>query len=260
MRKLACCILPLAIISCKNSTSVINMNGAYSMIKQNFKGYKIDTTSAENRQLKIYIDSIMMYALVNPSQDVSAFAIGNFAINSGKLIENIIYNATENLQSTDILSDTVSITKNDTGYVQEMSKILSDKGQIKITETYRSTAANATSLLDGIWKQVSSYALHGNDTITHKDIEYKAFYAGNFAYGDYYTDSLQQKSTGISYGTFSIDSSHRLTEMITVSTWPELNGKTFVLDIMTNGNDFFTQTATNATGDKEISVYERLEK
>jgi hypothetical protein len=236
------------------------MNGAYSMLTQNVKGKGIDTTSAENRQLKIYIDSVMMYVLVNPAQNVSAFAVGAFTVDSGKLTESIIYNATENLQSTDVLSDTVSITKNDTGYMQVMSKILSDKGGIKITETYRSTSTNATSLLDGIWKQVSSYALRGTDTITHKDIEYKAFYASNFAYGDYYTDSLQQKSTGISYGTFSIDSSHHLTETITVSTWPELNGKTFVLDITINGNDSFTQTAVNATGDKEISVYERLKK
>ncbi len=229
------------------------MNGAYSMVAQNFKGKVVDTTSVENRQLKIYMGSVMMYVLVNPSQDASAFAVGTFATEPGKLIENIMYNATENLQSTDVLSDTVSITKNDSGYIQTMSKMMSE-GEIKITETYRSTGIDATSLLDGIWKQVSSYAVHGNDTIIHKDIEYKAFYAGNFAYGDYYTDSLQQKSTGISYGTFSIDSSHHLTEMITVSTWPELIGKTFVLDIMTSGNDFFTQTATTiATGDKEIS-------
>ena len=236
------------------------MNGAYSMVTQNFKGKSIDTTSAENRQLKIYMDSVMMYVLVNPAQDVSAFAVGKFSIESGRLIENILYNATENLQSTDILLDTVNITKNDTGYVQTMSKVMSDKGEIKITETYRLTGTNATSLLDGIWKQVSSYALRGNDTIIHKDIEYKAFYAGNFAYGDYYVDPSQQKRTGISYGTFSIDSSHHLTETITVSTWPELNGKTFVLDITTNGNDAFTQIAINATGDKEISVYERVKK
>ena len=236
------------------------MNGAYSMLTQNFKGNAIDTTSSENRQLKIYMDNVMMYVLVNPVQDVSAFAVGTFSSDSGKLIENIIYNATENLQSMDTLPDTVSITKNDTGYTQVMSKILSDKGEIKITETYRSTGINSTSVLDGIWKQGLSYALRGNDTITHKDIEYKSFYAGNFAYGDYYTDSLQQKSTGISYGTFSLDSSNHLTETITASTWPELNGKTFVLDIAINGNDSFTQTAVNATGDKEISVYERLKK
>ncbi len=232
------------------------MNGAYTMIKQNFKGNSVDTTSAENNQLKIYIDSVMMYVLVNHAQDVSAFAIGKFSIDSGKLIEHIIFNATENLQSTDIFSDTVTIEKNDTGYVQTTTK-MSDKGEIKITETYRSAGTNTTSPIDGIWKQVSSYALRGNDTIKHNDIEYKAFYKGNFSYGDYYTDSLQ-KRTGISYGTFSMDSNNNLTETINVSTWNELNGKTFVLDITMSGNDSFTQTAINSTGDKEISVYERV--
>jgi hypothetical protein len=256
MRRLACFFL-LAIISCNSSTSVTNMNGAYTMVKQNFKGNSVDTTSAENKQLKIYIDSVMMYVLVNHAQDVSAFAIGKFSIDSGKLIEHITYNATENLQSTDIFSDTVTITKNDTGYVQTTSKTASDKGKIKITETYKSAGTNTLSLLDGIWKQVSSYALRGRDTIQHNDIEYKAFYAGNFSYGDYYTDSMQ-KRTGISYGTFSIDSSHQLTETITASTWPELSGKTFVLDITINGKDSFTQTAINATGDKEISLYEKV--
>jgi len=226
------------------------------MIKQNFKGNSVDTTSAENNQLKIYIDSVMMYVLVNHAQDVSAFAIGKFSIDSGKLIEHITYNATENLQSTNLFSDTVTITKTDTGYIQTTSKTASE-GEIKITETYKSVGANTSSLLDGIWKQVTSYALRGRDTIRHTDLEYKAFYAGNFSYGDYYTDSLQ-KRTGISYGTFSIDSNHQLTETITASTWTELSGKTFVLDITINGKDSFTQTAINATGDKEISVYERV--
>jgi hypothetical protein len=199
-----------------------------------------------------------MYVLMNPSQDVSAFAVGKFSIDSGKLIEHILYNATENLQSTDVFSDTVEINKNDTGYVQTSSKLVSDKGQINITETHRSTAANTTSILDGIWKQVSSYALRGNDTMKHNDIEYKAFYAGNFSYGDYYDDSLKQKRTGVSYGTFSIDSSCNLTETIAVSTWPELIDKTFVLSITKNNNESFTQTTVNAKGDKEISVYERV--
>jgi len=234
------------------------MDGAYKMVKQNFNGNGVDTTSTENNQLKIYAGNVMMYVLTNSSQDVSAFAVGKFSIDSGKLIENILYNATENLQSTDVFADTVNIGKNDTGYVQTASKLVSDKGQIKITETYRSTAANTTSILDGIWKQVSSYALRGNDTIKHNDVEYKAFYAGNFSYGDYYADSAQQKATGISYGTFSIDSSNNLTETINVSTWPELIDKTFVLTITKNGNDSFTQTAVNVTGDKEISVYERV--
>ena len=257
MKRLVYILLPV-IVSCNTSTGVINMNGAYTMEKQNFKGNGIDTNSVENNQLKIYAGNVMMYTLVNPSQDVSAFAVGKFSVNGDKLIENITYNATENLQSTDVFSDTVNIAKNDTGYVQTMSKVMSDKGEIKITETYRSAGTNTPSLLDGIWKQVSSYALRGNDTIKHSDIEYKAFYAGNFSYGDYYTDSIQQKRTGISYGTFSMDSNNNLTETITASTWPELIGKTFVLGITINGSDGFTQTTTNATGDKEISVYERV--
>jgi hypothetical protein len=257
MKKLACFLL-IGLISCKESKNVtMRIDGVYKMMQQNFKDSGVDTTSAETNQLKIYAGNVMMYVLMNQSQDVSAFAVGKFSIDSGKLIEHILYNATENLQSTDVFSDTVNINKNDTGYVQTSTKV-SDRGAIKITEIYKSTAANNTSIIDGIWKQVSSYALRGSDTIKHNDIEYKAFYAGNFSYGDYYTDSSQQKRTGISYGTFSIDSSNNLTETITVSTWPELVGKTFVLGITKNSNDAFTQTAVNATGDKEISMYEKV--
>jgi hypothetical protein len=55
-----------------------------------------------------------------------------------------------------------------------------------------------------------------------------------------------------------MDSSHNLTETITASTWPELIGQTFVLDIRTDGKDSFIQATYNATGDKEISTYERV--
>ena len=259
MKKLACFLL-IALINCKQSKNVaVQIDGAYKMLQQNFKGSGVDTTSTETNQLKIYAGNVMMYVLMNQSQDVSAFAVGNYAVNAGKLAEHIVYNATENLQSLDVFSDTVNINKNDTGYVQTSTKI-SDRGPINITEIYKSTATNDTSIIDGIWKQTSSYALRGGDTIKHNDIEYKAFYAGNFSYGDYYTDSLQQKRTGISYGTFSMDNNNNLTETITVSTWAELNNRTFVLAITKNGNDSFTQTATNATGDKEISVYERVKQ
>jgi hypothetical protein len=257
MRNFACIVL-IVLAGCHGATKKVSMNGAYSLNKQNFKGTTIDTTSFENRQLKIYTDSIMMYVLVNPPQDVSAFAVGKYSFSGGKLIENILYNATENLQSTDIFSDTVDIEKNDTGYIQTMSKRTTGNGAIKITGTYHTAGANTASLIDGVWKQVSSYALRGNDTIWHQDMEYKAFYGGYFSYGDYFSDSTQQKRTGISYGTFSMDSSHNLTETITASTWPELIGQTFVLDIRTDGKDSFIQATYNATGDKEISTYERV--
>ncbi|MEP6683127.1 MAG: hypothetical protein ABJA35_07700, partial [Parafilimonas sp.] len=74
MKKLSCILLITAILSCNRSISVINMNGVYKMQKQNFRGKGLDTTSLENNQLKIYIDSVMMYVLVNHAQDVSAFA------------------------------------------------------------------------------------------------------------------------------------------------------------------------------------------
>jgi hypothetical protein len=41
------------------------MNGAYTMEKQNFKGNGVDTSSTENKQLKIYAGNVMMYTLVN---------------------------------------------------------------------------------------------------------------------------------------------------------------------------------------------------
>lgn len=257
MKRIACIFL-IAIAGCSTATDSTNLNGAYLMKQQHIKNNDVDTITVENRQLKIYAGNVMMYVLFNPSQDASAFAVGRYSFSSGKLAETILYNATENLQNNIPFSDTVQIEKNDSGYVQVTSRPMGAKGAVKVTETYLTAGTNATSLVDGVWKQVSSYALRGNDTIRHNDIEYKAFYSGYFSYGDYYTDTIQQNRTGISYGTFSMDSSHNLTETITASTWPELVGKTFVLGITVSGKDSFTQVTYNPTGDKEISVYERI--
>jgi hypothetical protein len=259
MNRFACCVLLLAALSCNNSNNKINMNGAYSMITQSFKGSAIDTTFTQHRQLKIYADSFMMYVRVNPADGVSAFGVGTFSIDSGKLTENIMYSATDSLQNTNTFSGTVNIIKNDTGYEQVIPKIMSDKGEIKLTEEYKSVGTAATSPLDGAWKQVSSYVFRGNNSVKMNDVEYKTFYAGNFTYGDYFTDSLNKKHTGISYGTFALDNNNHLKETITQSTWPAITGKTFELDITLNTADSFTEKKTNANI-KEVSVYERLKK
>ncbi len=62
------------------------------------------------------------------------------------------------------------------------------------------------------------YAVHGNDTIIHKDIEYKAFYAGNFAYGNIIQIHCNKKYWRSVTAHFQLTAVIILhTEMITVS-------------------------------------------
>ncbi len=254
-------MLVLIITGCSNpeKTTPIIMPGAYSMISQSFKGAAIDTTFTQHKQLKIYTGDYMMYVRLNPADSVSAFGVGTYSTDSGKLTEKIIYSATDTTENTNTFSGTVNITKTDAGYEQVIPEIMSDKGKIRLTEEYKSISAGAESPLDGVWKQDSAYFTVGKDTFQDKNVQYVIFYKGNFAFGYVASDVADKKHTSIVYGTFTLDNSKMKTTVVASSSRSS-EGKTFDSEIMMNGVDEYTETNKADNGDKSIVKYKRLKK
>jgi len=262
MTKYVCAMLILALAGCSNPkpSPAGNMDGAYNMLSQTFKGNAIDTTFTAHKQLKIYAGRYMMYVRVNPADSVSAFGIGTFSMDSGKLTENILYSATDTTENTSPFSGTVNIVKNSKGYEQVIPEIMSDKGKLRLTEEYESVGTNATSPLDGTWKQTKGYTYKGKDTVYWHTIKYKVFYAGNFVHGNYFSGPGHKSHVVITYGIFVMNDSNHIKETITASTSTALNGKTVTLDIALQGADAFTQTIAAENGATEVDVFRRLRK
>ncbi len=255
-------LLLLTVYSCSNEGAKEpgRMQGAYNMLSQSFKGISLDTTYTNRTQFKIYADDYMMYLRINRANSVSAFGIGTYKFDSGKLTENIIYSTAGNMEIPESTMDSADIKKTGKGYELVMPNIMSDKGVLTITEEYKSVGKPVISPLDGAWKNTAHYFIIGNDTTKLNDKLYKIFYAGYWATGILSIDSTTQPNTEIMYGTFEMAGSNKIKEAVITATNTALRGQTFEGDIEMKSTDEFKQTITTPTGLKYVDGYQRLKK
>ncbi len=255
-------LLLLILYSCSNGGLIETgrMQGAYNMLSQSFNSISLDTTYTNRTQLKIYADDYMMYLRINLANSVSAFGIGTYKFDSGKLKENIIYSTAGEMEIPGSTLDSFNITGNNKGYEQVIAQIMSDKGLLRVTEVYESLGKPAASPLDGAWKNTANYTINGNDTTKLNDRLYKIFYAGHWGTGLFGIDSLQRGNTNIAYGTFEMDGNNKIKETVITATSAALRGQAFEGDIEIKGTNEFKQTITMPTGVKYVEVYQRLKK
>lgn len=262
MRKIIPSVLLLSLVACNNTTpkESLAMPGAYSMLSQAIKGSNVDTTYTALQQLKIYTADYFMYANVNPADSVSAFGIGTYSSDTGVVTEHAIFAGADSTSSASPATFTLEVSKKDSGYQQVIPDIESQGQKFRLTEDYKTISSTATSPLDGVWKQTKYYYIKGKDTTLEEVVQYKTYYAGHFIWGNSYVDSAKKTHTGIGYGTFTMDGTSKVKETIMASTYSQIKGMTFDIDISTNGADAFSQTITNADSTKTVEYYERLKK
>lgn len=254
----------LAIAGCTNNpekTALMSMPGAYNMLSQTTTYAKKDTTYTTLKQLKIYTDTHMMYVQTNPADSVSAFGIGTYTANGDTVTENIIYNASDTSANPNPQSFTLIITKTGKGYKQLIPEIQTRDGRkVKLTEEYETSGNDIKSALDGAWKETKAYNIKGKDSTLNKNIQYKTYFHGYFIFGHTYLDSANIVHTGMGYGIFEMPAGNKVNEHVLASTYSQLRGKSFDIDIEMNGTDEFKQTITNDDGTKSVELYQRLKK
>ncbi len=255
MRRLWHVLAVVTLAACSEKKETISINGVYTMRSQAFKGAGIDTTATYNKLLKIYTGSFMMFAAVGPANASGSFGVGTYTINGNTLFENTIYSASDTMQRDVAFADTAQLIKGPETLTLAGNVII-DKGTVQVTEIYEPVTAGNPSPIDGIWKQASAYTIKGRDTIHWNDVQYKAFYKGSFAYGEYIAGFA--KSTYVSYGTFTLQA-ETLTETIREANTPSTVSKTVTLKVVMNDADTFIQTIATPDG-QEVTVYKRMAK
>jgi hypothetical protein len=255
-------ILFLAAIGCNNAPEkeALAMSGAYSMLSQSVKGEKVDTSYTSLKQLKIYTDDQMMYANVNPADSVSSFGVGSYSSSMDTITETVLYNASDSSSSDSAQSYHLTIQKTEKGYSQVIPEIGMGAQKIKLTEEYETVGTKTTSPLDGLWKMTKGYNVKGTDTSKSDGIQYKIYNAGHFMFGNTWTDSTKKLHTGIGFGTFTMDGTTKVKESVTASTYYQIRGQSFDIEIEMTGTDEFKQTLTSKDGSKIIEYYQRVKK
>ena len=252
----------LFIMGCNTSDKKenVSMPGAYKMLSQNVKSDKTDTTNTSLQQMKIYTDDYMMYANVNLADSIGSFGIGPYTSDIDTITENVIYNASDTSGTINPGTYKLVIEKTTKGYKQIIPDILSQGQHIKLTEEYESTGTAAKSPLDGAWKQTKSYSVNGKDTTVEKVTQYKTYYAGHIIWGQTYIDYKKKIHTGMGFGKFEMSGNNKLKESMIASTFYQVRGHDFDIDVEMKGTDEFTQTIHNTDSSKSVEIYQRLKK
>jgi hypothetical protein len=259
MKNLIFCFIVLAAIGCNTST-VNNMPGAYLMTSQTVNNGKTETKYTTLKQLKIYTDSFWMYTQVNPVDSLSAFGVGSYSVDTGTVTENVIFSARDTTYNTSRPTYKLNIKKTPDGYEQIIPDIVIDSQKSRLTEVYQAVGTTAKTPLDGVWKEINSYILKGNDTTKNARTQYKAFHAGYFMFGSSNKDSASKNYTVIGFGTFKWTNDTKIEETDLNATHSIVAGQTFPIDIEMTGNDNYKQTITQPDGTKSVEYYERVKK
>lgn len=259
MRNLILCFISLSLLSC-NSKEDLNMPGTYLMLSQTLNDGTNDTKYTSLKQLKTYTDDFFMYTQVNPDDSVSAFGVGSYNIDSGKVVENVIYSSSDSTFNDAPVTYRLEIDKTPDGYTQVIPEIVTRGQKYKLTEDYNKVGTDVKSPLDGVWKETKSYVISGNDSVLNNRTQYKSFANGYFMFGQTVKDSSSGIHTGIGFGTFVMNGENQAKETDLNSTYSIIAGNTFIVDIEWDGQDRYKQMINNADGTKGLEFYERLKK
>jgi hypothetical protein len=262
MKKImAISLLFAAACSTASKKEPLQMSGAYQMKSMSLKNEKIDTSSSNLLQLKMYTADYMMYANVNPGDSVSSFGVGTYAINNDTLTENVFYRGSDTSMNDSEAAYKLTITKTGNGYTQAIPDIeWGSQGKVTLSENYESVGTASASPLDGLWKLEKGYNIKGTDTSVNTVTQFKMYHNGHFMFGHTWRDSAQKISTGMGYGSFTMDGNTKLVETVKASNYSSIRGQTIEIAIELNGADGYTQTITSADGVKSVEVYERVKR
>jgi hypothetical protein len=252
----------LVLFGCNNAANkMVSMAGAYNMDSSSvFDGEKT-STSDRIKEFKIYTYDHMMWVNMNPADSVSRFGIGRYSYDTGQVIENIIYGATDSTANTNPASFTLLIEKTDRGYKQVISELRSRGKTYRLSEYYETVSTAVKTPLDGAWKAVKMYTIKGKDTTLVQNVtQFKTYFAGHFMFGHTYLDSTKRLHTGIGYGSFEMNGPNKIKEHVETTTYYQIRGKTIDIDIEMMGTNGFKQTITDPDGTKNVEEYELLKK
>jgi hypothetical protein len=259
--KLAIASVMLLFIGCTDSAKKesLSMSGAYQMKSVSIKSDQLDTSYTNVNQLKIYTGDYMMYANINSPDSVSSFGIGSYTSGADSVTENVIYSAGDSAESSQPATYKLAITNSGNGYSQFIAGMQDNSGQkFDMTEVYESVGTPTTSPLDGAWKLVKRYDIKGTDTTDNTGTQYKTYFAGDCIWGHTWKDSTNKIHTGIGFGKFTMPAPNKVKESMTASTYSEVRGHEFDIDIEMMGTDGFKQTMINPDGSKSVELYEKL--
>ena len=248
----------------QSNREIVDISGAYSLVTKENKGSLADTNSEGITKLKIYAEDYYMHAEKKEKDSATSFEIGTYKLVEGKLKQNVIFSSfgTTSLEKTNFIYD---INKNEDGDIQITKNATPEQNDnLSYVENYEyiGLGNKHKSMVDGAWKQISTYAVTDKDTIWDKGANFKILHDGYIIWGDFHINpAIQKHDTYMGFGTFVMKGNSRLEETFIKSNYSTNEGKTFYIDIEFIEDDIFKQSILDSiTGISYIEVYQRLQR
>jgi hypothetical protein len=254
------CFIALVMSCSSSSKKAPDMPGAYLMVSQTINDGTHNTKYTEVKQLKIYTDDFFMFTQVIAADSTASFGVGSYTSDTSGVTEKSIYYSSNNSFNDTTRSYKLFITKTPDGYNQVIPDITINNAPSKLTEVYQTVGKQQSSPLDGVWKQTKAYELKGADTMWYNRTQYKSFKNGYFMFGLTDKDSTGKISTGIGFGTFSMEDDNQMKETDLNSSYAVIAGQSFMIDVKLDGNDHYMQSITHPDGSKTVEFYERMKE
>lgn len=268
MKKNLCFALIAAAIqlaSCNSKTDISGeMPGAYFMTEQIIRNADDKTSYKDLKQLKIYTGTHFMFTQINPRDSSVSFGVGSYTMHGDTLREQSQYASRDATfdkepKTYNLLIEVTPESYNQAaGYSQRINDFMIHDKPFTLVEYYAKGKDTVVSPLDGVWKEIRSYAVVAGDTLTSERVQYKAFYRGYFMFGNTVKTGTDSTFTGMGYGTFKIKSDSEIEETDLHSSYPFVAGNTFTVRFEKPDDDHFTQTITHDDGSISVEYYERL--
>lgn len=263
MKYLKICVIAILASCTSSKKEAPKMPGAYIMTSQVVNYNNKNTNYSDLKQLKIYTDHFVMYTQLNPTDSISGFGVGTYTSDTSGVTENLIFRASGTIADSTHPSYKLNITTTPDGYNQVIPQIMIDSQMSKLTETYQKVGTSLKSPLDGVWKELESYSIKGNDTARNNRIQYKAFYEGYFMFGQTVNNATSASTsvqTGMGFGTFDTAGVNKIKETELNSSFPVVAGHSFMVDYELTGTDHYKQTINYPDSSKSVEIYERLKE
>lgn len=248
----------LAMTGCNTSSkeAINDITGVYKLLPSD-KGYEVVSG------YKIYTEDYYMFVKRNNIESISTFEIGTYELNNNKISLKSIYSSHGD-EMFENKTSSFQVEKNEEGAIE----IFTDpdhkqKSNPPKTERYKYIAGGeaSKSAIDGAWKQIANYSIHGKDTIWDPGTNYKIVSDGYFMWGAFhhFEEQTETHQTYMGAGRTLMNGKTDLTEKVLISSWPTTIGRSIPIEVEFQNDNVFKQTIEDSnTGIKYIEIYQRL--
>jgi hypothetical protein len=247
----------IAFCACTSRNS-IDMTGAYRLKSQHVKSRDMDSTN-HNPQIKIYRDGFAIYAQFGPDSAAS-WGVRKLLPSDGGVRESNVFGAVGAAEYPGPYIYTLMVEETPGGYRQVVSDLQYRGQMLELTEEYERVDSGKPSPCDGAWELTQAFIVNDMDTAFLDIVQYKFYHSGSFVFGHSLRDSANISTAGFGFGTFDMANDSTLTEHVEISSYRQIEGKSFNIKVQVVDEDLLFQVVDELEGAKSVESYRRLKR